>query len=646
MTAMTASGELRSTVDEADLPSLIAALAHHTGDPSLLRADLFLDPELSAMPNCGWTDAQVESATEMVMDVLAGLPEVNDAPAPATAGDALTRQIFEWITGNAGGDASATNARPLDDDTVQMLVEELGLGPDHRAPSWTAADHPDAPAHHVVIIGAGMSGILAGQRLGQAGIAYTVVDKNPDFGGTWFENTYPGCRVDVPNHVYAYSHAQRSDWPRYHSPQEVLLDYFATCARKWGVADHVRFGVHVDSMAWDADAAQWNIEATTADGPETIRATAVISAVGQLNQPVIPPIAGREDFTGPAFHSSRWPDDLDLSGKRVAVIGTGASAMQFIPHLATDAAHVTVFQRTPAWLIPREEYHDELPRGLLELFERLPGYHHWFRLHRFWQVHHGSLDALHHDPSWQGDMERSVSEGNEFMRLLLTEYLQGEFGDRPDLLEKVVPQYPVGAKRFVLDNGIWARTLKRDNVELVTTPIDAMTPTGVRSADGVDHDVDLVIYGTGFNASGFLLPMQVTGVDNTDLHQSWGDDARAYLGVAVPNFPNLFCLYGPNTNIVVNGSIIYFSECGVRYILEAMRLLHERGARSIQVRDDVHEAQVERVDQRNAEMAWGISGVSSWYKSPSGRIAQNWPFALIDYWRATHTINPDHYHLT
>jgi len=249
------------------------------------------------------------------------------------------------------------------------------------------------------------------------------------------------------------------------------------------------------------------------------------------------------------------------------------------------------------------------------------------------------------DPSWESD-GGSVSELNANLRILVTAYLQMEFADRPDLFEATLPKYPVGAKRIIRDNGVWPRTLKRDDVELVTTPIERITKNGVATADGRERELDVLIYGTGFQASSFLTPMKVTGRDGRDLHEQWAGDARAYLGVTVPGFPNLFCLYGPNTNIVINGSIIYFSECGVRYILGCIEHLMRSGSASLEVRRDVHDRFNEAVDAENRAMAWGWSDVNSWYKNRFGRVAQNWPFTLLEYWQRTLRPDPDDYELS
>ncbi len=319
--------------------------------------------------------------------------------------------------------------------------------------------------------------------------------------------------------------------------------------------------------------------------------------------------------------------------------------MQLIPEIASVVGEMTVFQRTPAWMGPTPDYHDAVSDGLKWLYEHVPSYSEWNRFWIFWRMGDGGLPNFRVDPEWPADGE-SVSAMNDFVRLVLVEYLKAEFGDRPDLLEKVTPHYPPGAKRMIRDNGIWARTLKQDNVQLVTDDIRSITPKGVVTADGEEREFDVLIYGTGFSASKFLTPMKVTGRGGIDLHEQWGGDARAYLGVTVPGFPNLFCLYGPNTNIVVNGSIVYFSECGVRYILGCLKLLLDHQAKAIEVRKDVHDTFNEAVDAENKMMAWGASDVNSWYKNDRGHVAQNWPFTLLEYWQRTKEPDPEDYVLS
>ncbi|MCU1427763.1 MAG: hapE [Actinomycetia bacterium] len=626
--------DIRAAVGEAEVPPLLPALAYLTGDLSLLRDELRPDPLLSGLPQGGLTDDQLAAARALAVDAIIRFRDNGSRPAPLPSDTDLLR-IMEYAVGGA---AMA--------DYLPLLEEELAFrGEDRRAPTFHKNDIAPDVDFTVVVIGAGMSGLLAGHRLRQAGVPFVILEKDTDVGGTWYENTYPGCRVDNPNHNYSYSFAQRHDWPLHFSTQDVLLDYFRSCADVFELRDHIRFQTEVLSATWSQQNLRWTVRTRTADGhEETIEANAVISAVGQLNRPSYPNIPGRDSFEGATFHSARWDRDVDLRGARVAVIGTGASAVQFIPEIAAAVGELLVFQRTPPWLGPTPDYHEEVSPGLKWLYSHVPSYSEWNRFWIFWKMGDGVLPGVRVDPDWEPQAS-SVSAINDFMRMMLTDYLSTEFADRPDLISKVVPQYPPAAKRLLRDNGVWARALKRDTTQLITEPIREITSKGVVTVDGEEHRVDVIIYGTGFEASKFLTPMRVTGRDGLDLHEEWNGDARAYLGITIPGFPNLFCLYGPNTNIVINGSIIYFSECGVRYVLGCIDLLLRGEHRALDVRKDVHDEFNERVDAENRMMAWGASDVNSWYKNDRGRVAQNWPFTLLEYWQRTRAPDPDDYEL-
>jgi 4-hydroxyacetophenone monooxygenase len=297
-------------------------------------------------------------------------------------------------------------------------------------------------------------------------------------------------------------------------------------------------------------------------------------------------------------------------------------------------AELFIFQRTPAWFVPVPMYHDDVPEGLRWLLRHVPHYAHWYRFWTFWLTTDGLLPAATVDESWP-HQDRSVSMENDVLRMLLDGYMRGQFGDRPDLLEKVIPSYPPASKRMLLDNGVWASALKRDNVHLITEPIERITPGGVVTKDGVERRADVLILGTGFLASRFMAPMKVVGRNGIDLNEQWDGDARAYMGIVVPNFPNFFMLYGPNTNIVVNGSITYFSECEVQYVMGCLRMLLEGNQRALDCKMDVHDAYNRRIDEANAKRAWGVGSVSTWYKNDRGHISQNWPFNVIEYWQQT-----------
>jgi 4-hydroxyacetophenone monooxygenase len=624
------SAELDAALAAAHMPALAAALVHLTGDASFItRAnwpvyDFFGDSKVGGYSEA--VQAELRAKAKAAIEAhLAG------APLPPPPGLETIRQMMDFV---AGVD--------IPEHYAPFLMEELAMaGADPKRPDWTSPKLKAAAARlPVVIIGAGMSGLLTGIRLQQAGIPFTIIEKNAEVGGTWFENQYPDCRVDNPSHLYSYSFEPNHEWPNHFSPQPVLLAYFKGVADKHGLREHIRFDTQVELVEFDEADALWTVHTRVKDGRrETLRARAVVSAVGQLNQPRYPDVPGVGEFAGPAFHSARWRHDVELKGKRVAVIGTGASAFQFVPEVAKEAAHLTVFQRTPPWLAPTPDYHEPTSAAEKWLIEHMPFYGKWYRFWLFWMLTDGVYEAVKSDPTWNGG-PGAVSPANAMMREMLSMAISAQAADRPDLVANLIPAYPLGGKRVLRDDGLWIAALKRDNVELVTSPIEKITPTGIDTKDGQHRDFDVVIYGTGFTASEFLKTYQVKGRGGRELHEEWAGDARAYLGMTAPGFPNFFMIYGPNTNIVVNGSIIFFSECSVRYIVGCLELMAEREAQTLEVRQDVHDAFNAKVDAMNAKMAWGAPQVTSWYKNAKGRVSQNWPFPLVDYWSATLKPNP------
>ena len=623
--------DLDAILADAHLPALVLSMVHMTGDPGLLKPEWA--PTYNAFPRgepmiAEAAKAEIRAAARPLLESLVAgtLP-----PAPKLDG-ATVRRMMDFIVGE-----------PIPPRYSEFLLDELAIeGESTKDPQWTdPALKAAAKSLPVLVVGAGMSGLLAGIRLGEAGVPYTIIEKNADVGGTWLENTYPGCRVDSSNHMYSYSFEPNPSWPNHFSPQPVLLDYFRGVAERHDLRRHIRFGTTVEEMDWDQTRQVWSVRLTLPDGgSETVEAKAVITAVGQLNRPRFPDIKGRESFRGVSFHSAQWRHDVDLTGKRVAVIGTGASAFQFVPEIAPKVGDMTIFQRTPPWGFPVPNYHEPVPAGMKWLLEHAPFYAKWYRFLLMWMATDGLLAAVTVDPTWNGP-PTAVSAMNQGFRDMVAGAIAAQAEGDDSLIEKIIPQYPLGGKRSLLDNGVWVAALKRDNVELTTSPIVSIDATGVVTEDGRHHEVDVIIYGTGFQASRFLMPMKIRGLGGRDLHETWAGDPRAYLGMTTPGFPNLFMIYGPNTNIVVNGSIIFFSECSVRYIVGCLKLLAETGAGSLEVRRDVHDEFNARVDEGNKLMAWGAPQVTSWYKNEAGRVTQNWPFALVDYWRETLAPNPD-----
>jgi 4-hydroxyacetophenone monooxygenase len=535
---------------------------------------------------------------------------------------------------------------PVPDEYAPMMLEEMELdGEDQRALSWDDVPEARRRGLHVLVIGAGMSGILAAIRLEQAGIPYTVVEKNPAVGGTWYENRYPGCRVDVANHFYSYSF-EPNEWVEFFSQRGELFAYFERVARDYGVRSKIRFEREVVSARWDEGSAHWDVRLRTQDGgEERLRANAIVSAVGQLNRPSLPEIPGRERFAGASFHSADWDETQDLSGKRVAVVGSGASAFQLVPEVAKQAARLSVFQRSPAWMTPNPIYHAKVSEGKKWLIRHVPAYARWYRFLLFWPGSDGLMPSLVIDPGWPHP-ERSVNALNEEQRVMFTAYLASQLGNRPDLLAKVTPSYPPFGKRMLQDNGSWLGALKRDNVELITCGIREITQGGVMDNDGVQHPADVIVFATGFHTNKFLWPMQITGRGGVQLAERWGEDPRAYLGITVPDFPNLFCLYGPSTNLAHAGSIIFHSECQVRYTMGCLKQLLESGKREMDCRHEVHDAFNAKLDARLAQMVWSHPGMTSWYKNSKGRVITTSPWRLVDYWGWTRDADLADYRLS
>ncbi|MGH3408022.1 MAG: flavin-containing monooxygenase, partial [Streptosporangiaceae bacterium] len=461
---------------------------------------------------------------------------------------------------------------------------------------------PEQPTYRVIVVGAGFGGLGMALALKRAGIHdFLVVDKAGDLGGTWRANTYPGAACDVPASLYSFSF-QPGRWSRRFPPQTEILDYLRALADEHGLRPHLRLNTGVEAAEFDERQARWSV---TLDNGETLRATAVVSAVGQLNRPALPDIPGRADFAGPAWHSARWDHDVDLAGRRVAVVGTGASAIQFVPEIARTAARVDVYQRTPPYILPKPDR----PNGEPGLAGRIPALRKAERLRTFL---YGELLTTGFVLS-----PRFLAAPMRMWRRQLEEQITD-----PELRRRCVPGYVMGCKRVLFSND-WYPTLVRSNVELVTDPIERIVADGVVTAGGTTRPADVIVYGTGFQTLDFLAPMAVTGRGGRSLRQLWRDGAQAYLGISVAEFPNFFMLYGPSTNLGGN-SIIYMLEGQIRYVLGALLALDREGLDWLDVRPEVQRAFNTWVDQASRTSVWE-SGCRSWYTTADGRNTSNWP---------------------
>jgi 4-hydroxyacetophenone monooxygenase len=615
------SGTDLAAASAADVHPLLCAVAHVTGDLSILRPDLRPDQTQLLTPGRGLSAAQEAEARALAVHALETHRASGAVDHVVTAEE--LPQLFGFLT---GPDATG--------QWLGFLSEELALpGTDLRAPGWHLSEDAPGQSFRCAVVGAGVSGLAAAYRLRQAGVSVSIFEKNVAVGGTWLENVYPGCRVDVPNQLYSFSFAQSNDWVSRFSAQPDLLAYLQKVAGDLQLDGLIEFSTEVTEATFEEQTQQWLVEVRGPGGTRTERVDAVISAVGQLNRPSFPAIAGRGSFRGPSFHSAAWDHGVALEGRRVAVVGSGASAAQFVPLVVDQVAHLDLYQRTPPWLLPTDNYGDPFPVEFHDLLAYLPLYGRWDRLWQFWLMHEGLLPAARVDPAWE-NLTHSVSPGNDLVRQMLLDVLRAQVPD-DELYQKMVPQFPPFAKRALRDDGRWPRALSRPHVDVISTPIAEETAEGIRTTDGVEHDADVLIYGTGFTASDFVAPMRVFGRHGVELNAEWGGDATAFLGVSVPEFPNFFILYGPNTNLVINGSIIVMVECQVRYIVESLGALLRSGHRSMAVRSSVHDAYNAEMEAGNACMAWGVSDVPSWYRNANGRVTQNWPFDLHTYWART-----------
>jgi cation diffusion facilitator CzcD-associated flavoprotein CzcO len=471
-------------------------------------------------------------------------------------------------------------------------------------------------SRRIAIIGSGYGGVCLGIRLKQAGVdSFTIYEKADRVGGTWRDNTYPGAACDSPIFAYCYSFEPKFDWSRKWVRQPEILAYLEHCVDKYGLRPHLRLGSEIASARFAEDTGVWHLTST---GGEESEADVVVCAVGQLNRPSVPAIAGLEHFAGPAFHSAQWDHDVDLTDKNVAVIGTAASAVQIIPEIAPQVRRLHVFQRSPNWLIPKLDH--AYSQRTLRLLARLPGL---ARLYRWWLWLTGEIFLL---PA----IQRRPLLSRRLTRLA-EEHLQAQVPDA-ELRRVLHPDYPIGAKRILITDDYYPALL-RDNVDLVTAPIDHIDEHAVVTRDQTRREVDVIVLATGFSTTTFLAPMSIEGLGGRTLENEWQDGAYAYLGITVAGFPNLFMMYGPNTNLGHN-SIVFMIECQTNYIMDCLRALDRLGLASIDVRRPVQDAYNEALQRELRRSAWAEVG-KSWYKTASGRITNNWSGSTVRYWWKT-----------
>jgi len=476
---------------------------------------------------------------------------------------------------------------------------------------------PEMPG--IVIIGAGFGGIGMGIALKKAGFDdFLILDKGDDLGGTWRDNQYPGCACDVPSPLYSYSFELNPSWSRIFAPQQEIWDYLRMCARKHHVDEYIRYGCTVERVDWDDDTRRWTIVTVEHGEVGSYQARAVVSAAGALHLPSYPDIPGAERFGGTSFHSARWDRSCDLTGKRVAVIGTGASAIQFVPEIAEQAAHLTVFQRTPPWIHPRPDA--GMPPRTRAALRAVPGAARALRYLVYWGLESRAA-GFAVDPRLMAPLEAMARK-----------HLERQVPD-PGLRARLTPDYTIGCKRILLSSDYYP-ALQRPNVELVTDRITAIAPSGVVTADGALHEADVLVFGTGFRVVDAAAELNVAGRDGVKLKDAWASGVEAFRGITVPGFPNFFMLLGPNTGLG-HTSVVFMIEAQVQHVLSCLRVLSRAKASTIEARAPAARRYNDALQHRLRRAVWSAGGCRSWYLDDAGVNRAIWPGFSFEYWART-----------
>lgn len=629
-------GLIASALEDASIPTLMMSMIHMTGDASLLDGEIrpggaYINEYQGYMSEDDKATVRA-LALQAIRDFRDGGCKLPPAPDRHTI-----HRMMNFLV-----------AQEVPEEYVPMMLEEMELdGVDHRNDAW-GSEVPEARRsdHKVLIIGGGMSGLLAAVRLQEAGIPFVLIEKNASVGGTWFENRYPGARVDVSNHLYCYSFEPAHHWTQYFAQQPELQKYFEDVATNHQLFDNMRLNTEVTSACFDDDTQLWQVKTRDAGGKEENYAVnSVISAVGQLNRPRLPDVPGVESFEGQWCHSADWDEAIDCRGKRVVLVGAGASAFQIVPTIAADTEKLTVFQRVAPWMFENPIYHEQVPDGKKWCLQHLPFYTRWFRFLLFWCACDGAYDSVIVDPEWP-HQERSINEMNEFVYQMFSDYIRGQVGDDEALLQKVMPDYPPMGRRTLQDNGSWLQALKRDNVDLQKQGIIEVTPQGVIAADGSLVEADIIIYATGFQTDKFLWPMEIRGRNGQLLADTWATEPAAYLGVTLPGFPNFYCMFGPGTNLAFGGSLVFNGECQVRYTMECIKLLLQSSGQALECTEQTMRDYQQRFREQHAKLIWEHPNVHSYYQNSEGKVTLLWPWKIIDMWRWTQSVEPSDYQLS
>ncbi|OAN83442.1 monooxygenase [Erythrobacter sp. EhN03] len=609
---------LKDGIANANIPALLMVLYQMTGEATWLqepfapgRSPGLDDNDSGQLPD--EVQTQIRTAAEEAIEAwLAGRPLAIERPTNLRLAEMLSVAMTEHVPEEYGDIVAA------------------GMGYDLE-PTAEAAIAADKTA---IVIGGGVSGICAGIELGKLGIDYTLFEKNEDFGGTWFENRYPGCGVDTPSLTYTFS-CRPNDWSMYFPLRDEIEGYLLDTAREFGLYDKACFRTHVEEARWNTATDQWDVTITTPDGKrETHSADYLFSAVGILNIPKYPQIDGLDEFAGEVYHTSRWPAEADLSGKRVAVIGNGASGMQVAPAIADEVSRMTIFARSKQWAAPFPQFRKKVPEGVRYLMQVVPLYRAWLEQRLSWTFNDRVHGTLFRDPEWEHP-ERAVNEINDAHRRVFTRYVEEQLQDRPELIERVLPEYPPFAKRMLLDNG-WFRTIKKPNVDLIPEHLAKVDGNTLSTSSGETVEADVIILATGFQTTNVLGSYDIVGREGQLLRDHWGEDnASAYLGTLVPGFPNFFILLGPNVGSGHGGSMIRNIENQMHFAGQVVQCAEAQEASTVEVKETAYTDYSRRIDDAHDRLVWTHPGTENWYRNSQGRVVAITPWRNDAFWRMT-----------
>ncbi|MER5181593.1 NAD(P)/FAD-dependent oxidoreductase [Streptomyces sp. NPDC002896] len=620
--------ELEKHLSGGDPAPLLMALVQITGDVSLL--DQF-GPPLTLEPRTGGRLLPVgrlpeEDRAELHRLLIEALAEDGPTDYVQVPDDELFLRMISLVAGTE-----------VDPEFVGVVKEQAGF-----VPSTPAPDEAAVGDFTVAILGAGMSGIGAAIALADAGFSYEIFERGDDIGGTWRINTYPGVAVDTPSVYYSFSYELEAGWSRCYPLGGEYQDYLRRVVDKYGVGQHIRFNTEITSMAWDDEAQEWIITTTQGGRTVTSRAHAVITAAGFLNRPKYPDVPGRDTFAGVSMHTALWDHTVDLAGKRVGVIGAGATSVQVVDAVIGEVEHLTLFQRQPHWIQPNHLGKGIVPDSERWLLANLPFYDRWSRAKAYWFISDTNYPVIRVDQKWAAEHERSISPANEVFMQRCMAHLQASFGHDPDLLAEMTPDFPVFGKRIVRDPGGYYAALASDRADVVTSPLTEVIPEGIRTADGDLVELDVIIYATGFTLD-FLSPIDITGRGGVRLADQWaqGEDPRAYLGGTVPGFPNLFVTSGPNSSNGHGGGHNFLTEIVAHYIVRCLQLAVASGARSIEVTQEAHDAFLQEIETQTVGSIWDHArGAHTYYRNTTGRVILPNPWRMVDYWRLLRSPEP------